>query len=361
MKLFFDARYIRTDFHDGISRYSCELGNHIAKEVDITFIIHDVKQLKFLPSDVKYIKIHNPTSPKEIFAALILNHYNPDVVFTPMQTMGSFGRRFKLILTLHDMIYYRNPTPPTQFNPLLRIGWRIFHKTYILQRLILNQADTVVTVSNTSKEDIETARLTKRPIMVIPNAPRDLSQIINSTLKITNEKPRNLVYMGSFMPYKNVETIIAGMEFLPDYKLHLLSRISEQRKDELQKNISKKAHIVFWNGVSDEQYAKMLADNAILVTASLDEGYGLPIAEALQLGIPAVISNIEIFHEVAGDGALFFEAKNPKDFAIKIKQLEDKHLRQSLMTKGKKHIAKFDWSKSAAVLVDVAKNLMKTN
>src|SRR5690625_6518541 len=36
----------------------------------------------------------------------------PDVVFSPMQTIGSAGRKFGLILTLHDLIYYQHRTPP---------------------------------------------------------------------------------------------------------------------------------------------------------------------------------------------------------------------------------------------------------
>ncbi len=77
MKLFFDARYIRTDFHDGISRYSTELGNALAKITDVTFIIFDLKQLAFLPVDATYVKVSSPTSPLEPFVARQLNKYRP--------------------------------------------------------------------------------------------------------------------------------------------------------------------------------------------------------------------------------------------------------------------------------------------
>ena len=46
------------------------------------------------------------------FVALLVNRLKPDVVFSPMQTMGSLGRRYRLVLTVHDLIYYRHRTPP---------------------------------------------------------------------------------------------------------------------------------------------------------------------------------------------------------------------------------------------------------
>src|SRR5690606_38135434 len=149
-----------------------------------------------------------------------------------------------------------------------------------------------------------------------------------------------------FMKYKNGEALIAGMEFLPGYTLHLLSRISPSRKTELQKCIPKGANVIFHGGVSDEEYAQVLADNAALVSASRDEGYGLPLADALKMGVPAVVSDLEIHHEVASEGALYFPPNHPQMFAEQVKKLDDKDLRQYLSSEGKEHINKFSWEES---------------
>lgn len=358
MKFFFDARYIRTDFHDGISRYSVELATATAALMPTTFIISDMAQLKLLPANSDYVLMHEPTSIREPFTSIMLNQYKPDVVFSPMQTMGSMGRKFKLILTTHDLIYYRHRTPPRNLNVAVRVGWRIFHLSYASERALLNEANAVATVSETTKEELIKVRLTKRPITVIPNAPQDLRTLLQKPVTFDPNGPRNLVYMGSFMLYKNVETLIASMEWLPGYTLHLLSRISPKRKTTLQSMIPKGAKVIFHGGVSDEKYAELLADNAILVSASLDEGYGLPIAEALELGIPAVISDLPIFHEVAGDGALYAKAKDPLDFAHKIKKLNDSELLSHLTKSGQKHVAKFNWKASAKTLVSLASSLL---
>lgn len=356
MKLFFDARFIRTDFHDGVSRYSTELGNALAKLTAVTFIICDKKQLAFLPKKAKFIQIHSPVSVKEPFTSLILNKYNPDVVFSPMQVMGSLGRKFKLILTSHDMIFYHYNVAPIGQPFLIRVGWKAYHATKVPERIALNGADMVATVSRAMQSEFEHANLTKRPIIVIPNAPQNLAKLIKKLP--TGLKPRNLIYMGSLMEYKNVETLIKGMHYLPGYTLHILSKSTPARQEELRALIPKKGNVIFYNGVSDERYAELLSNRAALVSASLAEGFGVPAVEALSLGVPAVLSNIPVFHEVAAGGALYFEPIDPKDFARKVKQLDNKSTRDQVVAHGKEHAASFSWKVSAKTLLNAIKSLV---
>lgn len=357
MKIFFDARYIRTDYHDGISRYSAELGTALAELTTVTFLIHDKAQVAFLPKEAQCLIIHSPTSIKEPFTALILNSHRPDVVISPMQTMGSIGRKFKLVLTLHDLIYYRHRTPPQNLSPLIRFGWRLYHLSYIPQRLTLNAADIVATVSETSKKDILDAKLTRRPVIVVPNAPRDLKRLYSQKSHQTKKPPHNLIFMGVPRSYKGVETLIEAMKWLPDRTLHILSKASPGRLSELKARIPKDAKVIFHGGVSDDKYVDLLADDALLVTASRDEGYGLPVAEALAFDVPAIVSDLPIFHEVAGDGALYFKVGNAKAFARAVKKLDPLELRKEQIAKGKKHIAQYSWSKSARTLLSSIETL----
>lgn len=355
MLLLFDARYIRTDFHDGISRYSTELSNALAALTNVTFLICDLRQLHFLPDNCRFLLIHSPTSIKEPLTALILNRHRPDVVFSPMQTIGSIGRRFKLIVTSHDMIYFRHKTPPSGLNVVIRLCWRLYHATYLFERIVLNQADMVATVSQTTKAEFLKVKLTKHDIVVIPNAPQQLTRFLPSPPS-GEQPPTNLVYMGSFMSYKNVETLIRGLEFLPGFTLHLLSRASDHRKAELQALVQPGSHVIWHNGVTDQVYAQLLATDAMLVTASLDEGYGLPIAEALALGVPAVVSDLPIFHEVAGEGALYFTPDSPRDFADAVLQLQNPQTQRHVITAGKKHISQYSWRTSAKILLRTIKS-----
>ena len=358
MKLFFDARYIRTDYHDGVSRYSYEIAHALAKLTAVTFIISDEAQTALLPQGAEVIKIHKPDSILEPFTSLKLNKLKPDVVYSPMQTMGSLGRRFKLILTLHDMIYYKHRLPPPQAKGFVRPVWRLFHLWYWPQRLVLNRADIVATVSLTSRDEITAAKLTKRPLIVVSNAARDLSPLLTKPVVQYNHPPKNLVFMGTPLPYKNPETLIKAMEYLPGRTLHICSKISQSRQDQLTTLIPNNAKVIFHGGITDEEYAALLADDAIMVSASLAEGFGLPLAEALMLGVPAVVSERGFFREIAGwEGAVYADPTNPAIFADAVTRLDDFDVRQRYIAGGKFAVSKFTWNKSASVLLEACKSV----
>lgn len=361
MKLFFDARYIRTDYHDGISRYSYELAHALAKLHDVTFVVSSDEQAAMLPEGSEAIKIHDVDSWKEPFTSMVLNKYGPDVVFSPMQTMGSFGRRFKLILTLHDMIYYIHRLPPPGAKGIVRPLWRLFHLTYWPQRFVLNAADSTATVSETSREEIAHAKLTKRPLIVVSNAARDLSPLLEQPVSQSEQPPKNLVFMGTLIPYKNAETLIEMMRYLPGRTLHLCSKVSPARKEELQKLIPSDADVVFYNGVSDEQYAALLASDAIMVSASRAEGFGLPLAEALKLGVPCVVSDRPFFREIAGDeSAVYADPNDAENFARGVQSLNDLGERTRRIKAGVTSVDRFSWDASATVLLEACKKLVKS-
>jgi glycosyltransferase involved in cell wall biosynthesis len=359
MNIYYDARWTRIDFHDGISRYGCGIMQGFKdNNIPITILIKDKRQLKMLPSDLPYLLVNDPLSVKELFLARKLNKLGADIVISPFQIFGSLGRKFKLILTLHDTIYYLHPKPPANVTGIARVIWRLFHMAKWPQRLLLNRADKVATVSNYSKSNIEKLDLTKHEIIVIYNAPSlDPSQAHRSD-KVT----KNIIYMGAFMPYKNVEVLIKGMALLPhDFTLHLLSKCPEERKAELSKLIKPGVKVDFHNGVSDDEYIKLLQGAYCLATASKEEGFGLPIVEAQIIGTPVVCSDMTIFHEVADDGALFFDYNSPEEFASQVKKLDDKKFVSQLVEKGHKQADKFSWKRSAETLYKVCEELVKGN
>lgn len=357
--IFFDARYIRFDHHDGISRFSAGLFDALNSRIKVTAIIYDRRQLLKLPRGCNYVFANDPTSLKELFIAKTLNKHGAKIVFSPMQTMGTWGRKYKLILTLHDLIYYRHPAPPPSFSLPIRLLWRLFHLVYWPQRLILNRADAIATVSNTSKRLIHKFRLTKRPVHVIYNAAGSLASQYEH--RQPSQRPRarqRLVYMGSFMDYKNVEVLIAGMRLLRDYELHLLSKISPDRRRELEDLVDQYGGaVVFHNGVSEAEYHQHLDSAVALVTGSRDEGFGIPLVEAMSRGIPTVVSNIEIFREIGADAALFFDQESPESFAEAVKKLESNPRWLEISAKSVKRAHDFNWDKSAADLIELINQL----
>jgi len=374
LRLFMDARYTRTDFHDGISRYGASLIAACAPLAEVTMVISDEAQLALLPGGIPWVKAADPTSPAEPFIARELNQYRPDVVFSPMQTMGSAGREYGLILTLHDLIYYRHRTPPADLPAPVRLLWRAFHLAYWPQRLVLDRADAVATVSETSRRLMRRHRLTSREIRIVGNAPQPVA-----TPRDPEAGPeRSLVYMGSFMDYKNVETLIRGLSGLPGYRLHLLSRISPAREAALRR-VAAEAQVpaealVFHRGTTDEEYVRLLRSATALVTLSRSEGYGLPVAEAMAQGTPVVISDLEIFREIGGadGGAARFVPLGPTGVAAgtdaddspsvlarRVRELEDPTVFAAASRAAVDQAATFSWEASARALVDLATEITR--
>ncbi|WP_349828891.1 glycosyltransferase family 4 protein [Brevibacterium litoralis] len=362
MKLFFDARFTRTTHHDGISRYGAELLRALLArtaahgpdpDVEVTAIVHDPAQLDMLPA-VDHVYANDPVSVREPFVARTLNRHCPDVVFSTMQVMGSAGRDYGLILTLHDLIYYAHPRPPADLPALVRGAWRLYHRAYWPQRLLLDRADAVVAVSETTRDLIRTHRLTRRDVYVVTNAARPVDPLPR---RPSGHDARSLVYMGAFLPYKNVEAVIRALEHLPGYTLHLASRIAPERERDLRALVPDHARVVFHHGVSDTKYHRLLDSATALVTASLDEGFGLPVVEALARGLPVAVSDLPIFRELAEGTAEFFDPHDPRDVARAVRTLEDPTTWVERAGRAPDTAGRFSWDASAAALVDVAREI----
>ncbi|MCT9867893.1 glycosyltransferase family 4 protein [Paenarthrobacter aurescens] len=349
MKIVIDARFTRTDHHDGISRYGSSLIAATSKIADVTMLISDKRQLALLP-DVPYVMVNSPLSPLELFVARKVNPLGADVVVCPMQTMGTVGRRYGLILTLHDLIYYEHPTPPGFLPAPVRLLWRLYHKAFWPQRVLLNRADIVATISRTTEALMAKYQLTKRPVRIVGNAP----QPGQSPRDPAAGAARTLLYMGSFMPYKNVETMIRGMAGLQDYTLHLLSRITPQRQAELEAMVPEGAKVEFHNGVTDAQYDELLLRATALISLSRAEGYGLPLVEAMALGTPVIASDIPIFREVGGDAVSYVDPESPTDFAAAVTALGNQTLWQQRSRRSVERASEFNWDESARQLLAAA-------
>ncbi|GAA2338035.1 glycosyltransferase family 1 protein [Saccharopolyspora halophila] len=352
MRLVVDARWTRTDQHDGISRYGSSLIEALHQLHPVTMLIHDERQLELLPAGVPHVRVNSPFSPRELWLSRTLNRLGADVVFSPMQIIGGLRRDYRLVVTLHDLIYYRHPTPPG-FLPLpVRLAWRLYHRAFWPQRAMLDRADAVVTVSETTRRLIERYRLTRRPVAVVPNAPAQDASPEPADAGDAGGA-RELVYMGSFMPYKNVETLLRGMAFLPGHRLHLVSRIEPAREAELREQVPDGADVVFWRGIGEADYQRLLVRAKALVTASRDEGFGLPVIEAMKAGAPVVCSDLEIFGEVTGGHAKFFAPDDAERFADAVRALDEPGVRSELIAGAREQAAKFTWQNSAERLLDV--------
>jgi glycosyltransferase involved in cell wall biosynthesis len=108
----------------------------------------------------------------------------------------------------------------------------------------------------------------------------------------------------------------------------------------------------FWlQGISDEYLDKVYADSSCLLAASLGEGFGLPLIESAQKGLPILARDIPVFREVAGDNAFYFEGDTGSalaDAVMKWIELDAQKLAPSSA-----HIPWLNWVQSADQLLAV--------
>jgi glycosyltransferase involved in cell wall biosynthesis len=144
---------------------------------------------------------------------------------------------------------------------------------------------------------------------------------------------------------------------LPDHELHLMSRISRDERERLTR-LAPQARLVFHDGVTDAEYAELLASATALVHASRAEGFGIPLVEAMRLGTPVVVSDIPIFREIGGDAALFFDPNNPESLVAALWALEREGEWERRSAASVAVAAHYDWAASAERLLELMRTVV---
>ncbi len=98
---------------------------------------------------------------------------------------------------------------------------------------------------------------------------------------------------------------------------------------------------------------------AVLVFPSLEEGFGMPVLEAMSAGLPVVTSNRSALAEVADDAALLVDPADSGAIAAGLRcALQETAWRQELIDKGLKRAAQFRWPRAAAETLQVYRSLV---
>ncbi|HMS55349.1 MAG TPA: glycosyltransferase family 1 protein [Fimbriimonadaceae bacterium] len=110
--------------------------------------------------------------------------------------------------------------------------------------------------------------------------------------------------------------------------------------------------IVFLGFVPSEHLPALFGRAEVYITPSIDEGFGLPLLEAMLIGAPVVSSNAGSLLEVGGDVATYFDPLNVDDMAARIEEfLLATHNREALIAKGLEQAKKFTWEACAEVML----------
>lgn len=112
---------------------------------------------------------------------------------------------------------------------------------------------------------------------------------------------------------------------------------------------------VLYLGRVDEDVLVSLYSNCIAtIIASRFEGFGFPVLEAMEYGVPIVCSSAAALPEIAGDAALMFKSEDIVDLEDKLKKvlMLDLENRTNLVKRGKNRLALFSWDKCAREMID---------
>lgn len=360
MKLLFDLRWTGPEIA-GISRYATELARAVARrsDVELTTLVCNDEQKDLVPG-VRWIKAHDPQGNhpwEEALLPLRLDRYGFDVVYCPVFFMGIAPHRYKLVLTIHDLIPYQFPEPPKYISRTQARGWRFFYATKIPMKICLATATRVATVSHTMQRLIS-REMGVRNLAVIPNG---VALREGQGSGVDRSGSNDVLYMGVFSQHKNATVLIEALVHSPEVTLHLLSRMPQCQQAECLAQAERLGvvdRLVIHDGVSDEEYAQLLGKARCLVTASKQEGFGLPIIEAQHQGVPVVCSDIEIFHEVTGEVAEFFDPDDPAACAAAWDRLLDPARAAELSARGRENAARYTWERSADALVALCREAM---
>ncbi|MBW8332975.1 MAG: glycosyltransferase family 4 protein [Prolixibacteraceae bacterium] len=284
----------------------------------------------------------------------ILKKYKADLFFSPDGYL-SLNTNVKQLAAIHDINFAHRPKD---------LPWlKAKYYNYFFP-LFARKAQRIVTVSSFSKEDIhKTYNIENDKIDVVYNG-------INTLYTPTSEAERQMVkanysggkdyflFIGSLHPRKNITGLLFAYDAFrssveSDIKLLIVGESMFKTRDiELTfEGMRYKNDVVFTGRLGNEALHQVLGASLALTFVPFFEGFGIPVIEAMNAGVPVICSNTTSLPEVGGDAVLYadpFDVSEISDAMVKLYQ--DKELRESLIEKGFRQKEKFSWDKTAGLL-----------
>jgi alpha-1,3-rhamnosyl/mannosyltransferase len=111
--------------------------------------------------------------------------------------------------------------------------------------------------------------------------------------------------------------------------------------------------------VPDRELAALYRNCTLFLMASVYEGFGMPVVEAMACGARIALSRIPVFEEIAGDYARYVEPLDVEDWRRAIREaVEEAHDPRSVQLR-RPDLARFSWQSSAATTLDLYRQLQR--
>lgn len=159
------------------------------------------------------------------------------------------------------------------------------------------------------------------------------------------------LHVGAVQTRKNIERLVAAFEQLAGEPLLVLAGSSGYGAETIADRIagSSARQRIVQLGYVDAATRALLYDSATaLVFPSLDEGFGLPVLEAMAAGLPVLTSTTSALSEVGGEAALLVDPRSVDSIRDAMRRLtQDAELRQRLTALGRSRAECFTWNNAA--------------
>lgn len=382
MKILYDYQIFGRQKIGGISRYFCEIINHLPAEIKKDIVIQysdnvylrqqksglDIKDLfdpriEFLngiefKGKGRLFQLAKKINPQKYLNTETLNR-NLTIEYLKKQDFDVFHPTYyddyflkyigdkPFVLTIHDMNHELYPEFYSSIDELE------FVKT---KANLADKASHIIAVSeNTKKDIIQILGIKENKISVIYHA----ASIDKGVGKEKFEIPEKyLLYVGDrAAEYKNFKFMARSLAPLLNEHSNLCVLCTGRQFD------NKENSFFLHLGSKDQFISKFVPDNLFfeiyrralaLVLPSYYEGFGIPILEAFRSNCPVVLANASCFPEIARDAALYFEPKSMESLREQVyKILNNNSLRNNLIQKGQNRVRDFSWEMSAQKTLDV--------
>ena len=272
--------------------------------------------------------------------------------------------KFPRVITIHDIIITKRPRFMRGFS------------RYYFGKIIpwsAKYANHIITNSEATKRDlIKYLQMPSERITALPLAPSvsreeiipvDVANRFHLKYKVHGGY---ILYVGSFELRKNIDALVNQYkrvhERYPDVKLVLVGgKNAFQDKIEARIKAAGLGTSVLFTGYLDRKELLIAyRDSLMVVLPSVDEGFGLPIVEGMEMGKPVVASKIPAHVESAGGAAVLFDL--PAEMQLgdaMLKIISDDDYRHELIEKGYNRVKQLSWSVHARKTIEIYYRVVK--
>jgi len=342
----------------GVGRYIRNLVFTLAKNPQsqnhsfIIFVLsEDIKRISGLPKNFEIVAadFHWHSIAEQIGFVKLLNKKNLDLVHFTYSPAPLFYKK-PYIITVHDLIMIQTKTGKASTLPYP--VYAIKHEVYrfLLTKSIHNSIKIIVPTKTIKDEILRTFLINENKIEITYEGfDENITKHSGGKLPIPLKKKNYFLYVGNAYPHKNVETLIRAFDIFKKSNEHFyLVMVGEKDYfyERLFSTFGNQKHLIHLSHVDDSLLSILYSNAAAFISASKNEGFGLPIIESLSCRTPVILSEIPVFREIALDTALYFDPMNEnalaKQMEFIVKHSDTLHQKAVVFEKDLKK--RFSWS-----------------